>query len=193
MAEPAGQGRMSSEEFFAWLERQDEPYELVDGYPVPLWPEEEGSPRAMAGASVWHQQIAQNVSEVIRARLPSTCRVTQATTVQLGDGFNRIPDVVAFCGVPGPEDELATDPILIVEILSRTTRNKDCGEKLQAYKLLPSLREVWLVDSQKRWAQIWWRQEGQWVGRDFIGSGSFASAVLGAQVELERLYAGVSL
>lgn len=33
-AEP--QRRMTNAEFFAWCETQEEPYELVDGIPVPL-------------------------------------------------------------------------------------------------------------------------------------------------------------
>jgi Uma2 family endonuclease len=50
--------------------------------------------------------------------------------------------------------KLFLDPVLIVEVLSPTTINIDKGEKLDDYKSLESLREVWLVDSTRRWVTL---------------------------------------
>jgi len=51
--------KMTLEEFYAWADRQEEPYEFVDGVPVPLYPEadESGVVRAMAGGT-WDHHTA---------------------------------------------------------------------------------------------------------------------------------------
>lgn len=49
MVEPA-QKRMTIEEYIEWCELQEEPYELVDGVPVPLYPDE-GNPEGVCATS----------------------------------------------------------------------------------------------------------------------------------------------
>ena len=49
--------RMTPEEFYAWQETQEDKSELVDGYPVPRWPDVE----MMTGASRRHDQIVMNL------------------------------------------------------------------------------------------------------------------------------------
>jgi hypothetical protein len=51
------------------------------------------------------------------------------------------------------------------------------------------VREVWLVDSTRRWAKIHRRVEGGWFVADAIGQGGFRSEVLGADVALDEIYA----
>src|SRR3712207_7187039 len=46
----------------------------------------------------------------------------------------------------------------------------DLGRKLDDYEALPSVREIWMVDSERRWVQAWWRgEDGVWAGRDHVG------------------------
>ena len=77
MAEPSSTRRMTLEEFYAWAEAQEEPYEFVDGEPVPLFPEqdENGVIRAMAAGTWDHQTIIGNVQVALHARKPKSCRV----------------------------------------------------------------------------------------------------------------------
>ena len=44
---------MTADEFLLWNLAQEQRYELVDGYPVPL--------RGMSGASPFHDRIASNL------------------------------------------------------------------------------------------------------------------------------------
>ena len=75
-------------------------------------------------------------------------------------------------------------------MLSPTTADLDKGQKLDEYTLLPSVREVWLIDSTRRWAKIHRRVEGGWFVSDAIGQGGFRSAVLGGEeVPLDEQYA----
>lgn len=187
------QQRMTIDEFFAWAETQEEPYELVDGVPVPLWPRDPAEPTMMAPPSRRHQDVVRNAETAIRSRLKPPCWATAGIAVPIGDGRTRIPDVVAACT---PHDEARNrvdDPTIVVEVLSPSNQDTDRGTKLDDYKGLESVREIWLVASDRRWAQVWRREADTWRGRDVIGRGEFESRELGAQVELDELYLGVSL
>jgi len=65
--------------------------------------------------------------------------------------------------------------------------------KLDEYKAVAAIREVWLVASTKRWAQVWRREGETWHGVDVIGRGTIESPWLDSRVPLDELYAGVSL
>ena len=59
------------------------------------------------------------------------------------------------------------------------TMDYDRGEKLDAYKGTASVREVWLVDSERRRVTVWRRREATqwpWHADEYIGGGEFASA-----------------
>ncbi|TRX37329.1 Uma2 family endonuclease [Flavobacterium sp. ZT3R18] len=56
-----------------------------------------------------------------------------------------------FCTDPetlDPENDTATNPTVIIEILSASTRNYDQGEKYNLYREIDSLKEYILIDSQ---------------------------------------------
>ena len=62
------------------------------------------------------------------------------------------PDVVIFCGDPQFEDNVfdtLLNPILVVEVLSPSTKAYDRGEKFRHYQELASLREYILVSQDK--------------------------------------------
>lgn len=183
--------RMTLEEFYAWADRQEEPYEFVDGAPVPLYPEidENGAVRAMAAGTTDHHTIQGNAVGVLRAGKPAGCRVATGARTRVNETQTRIPDIVLWCGPTEKGAKEVVDPVVLVEVLSPTTADFDKGQKLDEYTLLPSVREVWLIDSTRRWAKIHRRVEGGWFVTDAIGQGGFRSEVLGAAVPLDELYA----
>ena len=68
------------------------------------------------------------------------------------------------------------------------------NSKLQHYIQLPTVREIWLVDSRARWVQVWQRTENAWiVTLPLHGSAEFASEVLGDRVALDELYRNTGL
>jgi Uma2 family endonuclease len=187
MSEPAAQP-MTLEEFLDWAERQEVPYEFVDGRPVPKYPDD-GTPFAMAGGSADHHTIQLNIGAALKARRPTGCRVATDARLAIGEHRSRIPDVVMTCRSLDKGARLLLDPVLIVEVLSPSTANADKGERLDDYKTLESLREVWLVDSTRRWVTLLRRVPEGWLLTDHIGSGSFRSEVVGGAVALDELYA----
>ncbi len=95
---------------------------------------------------------------------------------------------------PASDDQILREPRLIVEILSPSTRGIDRRRKVPDYGRLPSVEEIWLVESRERAVLVWQRTEGAWVGSfPYTGSDTFPSQVLEVEVELDRLYRNTGL
>jgi Uma2 family endonuclease len=58
------------------------------------------------------------------------------------------PDATVVCRSNPPEDVFQDEPIVIVEVLSRSTRRIDEGEKRDSYLSIPSLSLYLLVDQE---------------------------------------------
>ena len=69
-------------------------------------------------------------------------------------------DIAVTCQPTGPE---IVDPMLVIEVLSPSTRMHDLGRKLVDYKTLPSVTEIWMADSERRWVQLWRRDQRRLV------------------------------
>lgn len=129
----------------------------------------DGSVLAMAGGTPQHAAIASRLARVIgNAVMGQPCnvyssdlRVRVPTT-----GLTTYPDLTVICGglETDPDDaNTATNPMLIVEVLSESTAHYDRGEKRAHYQRLPSLREVLLVAHDSRQLELWRRPpEGGW-------------------------------
>jgi Uma2 family endonuclease len=171
--------KMTADDFLAFEGEGDTRYELIDGEIV-----------AMAPPSDPHGTIVVNAAVEIDRRLEAhpTCRLVLEAGIRLDEHSHYKADVAATCA----EQEGAAyvhDPFLIVEVLSPTTATDDLGVKLPRYITMPSVREVWLVDSRERWVQVWRRVEESWVVTlPPRGSATFRSAALDDGVALDRLY-----
>ena len=81
------------------------------------------------------------------------------------------------------------DPFLIVEIVSPGNLGSEASRRMQAYIPLPSVMEIRVVDSTRRWFQLW-RRGGPdtWiVGPPLTGGASFDGPALATRVRLDRL------
>jgi Uma2 family endonuclease len=81
------------------------------------------------------------------------------------------------------------EPRLVIEVLSPSTDRFDQTAKLEDYKGLPSVEEIWLVMSEYRLVLQAVRMPEGW-GRPeaFIGKATFNSPVLGVAVALDDIY-----
>lgn len=180
MAEPAGK-LMTVDEFLRWDDGTDTCHELVDGQVV-----------AMAPPSGQHRTIAMNAGTLLNNRLRprAPCRAEGEAGIVISEHRRWQADLAVTCQPPLPD---VAEPLLIVEVLSPSTRSNDLVRKLPDYKALPSVQEIWLIDSERRWAQVWWREPAGWHGRDHVGGGVFRSEVLAGEVELDELYRNAGL
>ncbi len=61
-----------------------------------------------------------------------------------------------------------TNPLLVVEVLSKSTREYDLAEKLPCYKKMPGLRYIIYVDSQRIYLTLFRRTDNdQWLNSDY--------------------------
>jgi Uma2 family endonuclease len=71
--------------------------------------------------------------------------------VMVDDSTSYQPDVFVRCGPPPDGDPVRiTDPIIVVEVLSRSTKGRDTGSKLVDYFRIPSVRHYLIARAQDR-------------------------------------------
>ncbi|MGB3615946.1 MAG: Uma2 family endonuclease, partial [Elainellaceae cyanobacterium] len=70
---------------------------------------------------------------------------------------------------PGRKDTV-TNPILIAEVLSESTRAYDRDEKFAAYRTLPTLQEYLLIDQYRPCVEQYVRQtDSAWLYAEYAG------------------------
>jgi len=103
----------------------------------------------MAGGSAGHNRISRNVLKLFDAALAgSSCEAFGSDMrVSTPSGLYTYPDASIVCG-PKVSDtsETISNPIVLVEVLSDSTRNYDRGEKFELYRSIPALRHYVLIE-----------------------------------------------
>jgi Uma2 family endonuclease len=145
MAEAASK-RMTSDEFIDWAMEQPEGecYELVGAEVVAMTPVR--AAHVGTKARIWR-----HLADAIEASgLP--CEVYpdgMAVEIDLHTIYE--PDTLVRCGAPLADDAIKlSDPIIVVDVLSSSTRVRDAGAKLADYFRLPSVRHYLIVHTEDR-------------------------------------------
>jgi Uma2 family endonuclease len=182
MAKPKQQPQYySATEYFVLEERAEGRSEYYDGELL-----------AMSGGTANHNRIAVNLTSLLNAALDEKgCEVfVNDLRVQIAKQHHyTYPDLVVVCGdlefVENRQDTIA-NPLLIIEVLSASTRDYDRGSKFAAYRTIPTLREYLLVESEMQHVEAFRRSmEDVWQLRDYDQEN--------AQVLLESVQVTVSL
>ena len=168
------------EDFLAWEAQQPERYELIDGMVL-----------MMVGGSAAHTIIKGNVFNALTARLRGKpCRaLTEGLKVVTPINVH-YPDVAVICTPIEPADDRIREPVVIVEVLSRSTGDRDRGAKWVGYRELPSLQHYVLVVQDRRRVEVYTRTGEGWSLRLFeplIAAVSLPA--IGVEVALEEIYA----
>jgi Uma2 family endonuclease len=148
---------LSVTQFLDWDGEDDRHYELVEGAPV-----------AMAPPGPAHRVLVGNLVRRIGEALDSRPRcVVQVeagiTPVDRTDTCHQA-DLAVTCRPPEPGELLIADPLLVVEVLSPSTEDRDRKVKLPDYRAIPSVAEVVLLDSQRMYCEVHRRlDESRWL------------------------------
>ena len=138
---------MTVEEYFRFEERSPIRHEYVAGEVY-----------AMAGATARHNLIAGTIYGALLGAERSPTRVFMSDMrVHVADDRYYYPDVVVVCTPIAELDVVARGPCVVVEVTSPSTARTDRGEKLDAYKQLPTLRAYLIVDHRWRRVERHWR------------------------------------
>ncbi|MBF9223726.1 Uma2 family endonuclease [Hymenobacter ruricola] len=157
---------------------------------------------AMAGAEMVHNDINYNLNQVIGPQLRGKgCKANMSDLrVQTKNRSGYLyPDTVVVCGTPMLSDEVRprslTNPVLIVEVTSASTAERDHYEKFALYRHIISLRQYLMLSSEEVHAELYTLDEvGRWIyteTRDLSAVLDLSS--ISCQVPLAEVYAGVEL
>ena len=132
----------------------------------------EGEIFAMAGASRQHNRIVLNLALALETQLEERdCEVfTSEMRVRTPTDLFTYPDVVVVCGPARFDDsdlDTLLNPIVVIEVLSKSTEAYDRVTKLSHYRTIPSLQEILLVAQDKVNVEQLVRQTGsEWLFRE---------------------------
>lgn len=173
---------MTVDEFLGWAEGRDGRWELLDGRPLAMAPER------LAHAGVKFATTAALRDAIRRSGAPCYA-VPDGMTVRVSarDAFE--PDALVYCGGRLPPDtvEIAA-PVVVVEVLSKSTASRDHGVKLAGYFSLPSVIHYLILDPERRTA-IWHRRgQGDVIETRILSAGPLNLDPPGLALSVEELF-----
>ena len=161
----------------------------------------DGEIYAMAGGSEDHSALALNVLAALLAAVGERpCRVhTSDLRIYVeAIGLATFPDGSVICGpleqhAPSP-NATAVNPLVLLEVTSDSSEEYDTGDKLEAYRTIPILRDVILVSHRERRITIHHRDAaGSWTMRAAIAGGRVIVESLGAELVVDTIYRNSSI
>ena len=149
---------------------------------------------AMAGASFNHNIVNENCSVLIGSFLRKKPCQSFSRDMKLHIPANTLytyPDLMVVCGekkfVDGEKD-IIMNPVIIIEILSKTTEAYDRGDKFALYRSIPSLREYVMISSTSIRAEVM-RKEND-LGLWFLAS---EADTLEGSIQIKNINLALSL
>jgi Uma2 family endonuclease len=172
--------KYTPEQYLALEEKAEYKSEYVKGYIF-----------KMAGGTEAHITISFNATKLFADKLRGKCRAYQSDmkvwVEEVGTYF--YPDVTVVCGErrfhKGKRD-IVENPILLVEVLSQSTKEYDKNDKFFTYQHIESFQEYVLISQNQPAVQQYIRQtDGGWKYKATIG--------LNSEVYFESVDATLSL
>ena len=178
---------MTVEEYFRFDERSPIKHEYVAGEVY-----------AMSGATARHNLIAGTIFGALLGAERRPCRAFMSDMrVQVADDRYYYPDVVVVCTPIAELDVVTRGPCVVIEVTSPSTARTDRGEKLEAYKHLPTLRAYLIVDHRRRRVERHWRESagGEWQREEISGDAETPILIpsLDVSLTLDAIYRRVEL
>ncbi|MEI6334149.1 MAG: Uma2 family endonuclease [Methylococcaceae bacterium] len=148
----------------------------------------DGQVHAMAGASENHNLLSVNIATELKTRLKGTpCRIFIADMkVKVGANFF-YPDVMVVCQEDNDNEYYKTAPVIIVEVLSKSTRRFDQTDKRLRCQRIPSLEEYVLIEQDKGEIQVFSKKD-QWQSFYYYLGDDITFSSLGITVPVEDIY-----
>jgi Uma2 family endonuclease len=141
MSVPA-QRKMTVDEFLAWAEGREGRWELLNGVPYSMSPE-----RSRHGRVKYAVQTAL-LKGIRNAGLP--CHMLpDSVGIRISPYVMHVPDALVYCGQQAPDDALeVSNPVVVAEVASPSTRKFDETVKLSGYFGVPSVHHCLIVDPE---------------------------------------------
>ena len=174
MAE-AARKLITAEEYLELTGEDEGKHELIEGVIY-----------AMAPIRANHSLITSKLNKRLLVHLDGTpCQVyNDPMEVKIDDFSVYAPDVMVDCSKIDGKALYKEEPLLIVEVLSPSTRRHDKATKLRKYLTIPSLKEYALIEQDFVDVEILRRDNGWQPEHHFLGDDvTFTSIDLTLSVE----------
>ncbi|WP_414529834.1 Uma2 family endonuclease [Nodularia chucula] len=154
----------------------------------------------MTGGTTNHNKIAGNFYAYLKFALRGKNYDVYISDVRLWIPRYRqytYPDVMVIEGQPvytGTNTTTVMNPLLIAEVLSKSTKNYDQGDKFLYYRSIPEFKEYVLIDQyQYHVMQYVKTAEGQWLFNELEGESAILSLqTVDVNIQLSDLYEKVN-
>ena len=169
---------ISQEDYLASEQDGDCRHEYVAGYVY-----------AMTGASEAHNLICTNLNGMLYNHLRGQlCRAfVNDMKVRVGDDFY-YPDLMVCCDPIDKAKYFKTQPVLLVEVLSPSTKRTDQIEKRIAYQSLESLQEYVLIAQDRMEIHIYRQIDNGWDLETLTNGDSLFLHSIDMQIPIEQVY-----
>src|SRR5437867_11505105 len=177
---------MSLEQYLLLVNNSDQRYEYYDG-----------EVHLLAGGSSNYATIALNFGVALDHALgdDAVCRpyVTDKL-VRVAPTKTLIPDVVVSCDTADHgESQIIDSPILVVEVLSRSTEMTDRFVKLALYQAKESIQEIIFISQMIQRVEVFSRSTTGWIYHQYGAEQSFFLTSLDIEIEVRQLYRRLSI
>lgn len=173
--------RFSREQFRHWADGRKGRYERVAGEPVAMSPERIGHARVKS--RIWAA-----LDRAVRAANIQCEALPDGITIEVDDDTDYEPDAILNCGPPAPGEAVAaTNPVVVIEVLSPGTQSIDLTDKLADYFRVPSIQHCLVVRARRR-EVIHHRRTGAHIVTRVINLGSIQLDRPGIAIDLAEIY-----
>lgn len=157
----------------------------------------QGEAFAMAGASVNHNRLSGTLFRKLGNHLEISTHYSQHCEVFIADMKVHVgshffyPDIVATCEeVTDSQQGYTENPLLIVEVLSKSTRKIDQTTKRVAYTNIPTMQEYILIEQDFVEIEVVRKKQG-WQPRHYYLGDKIQFESLALTLSVEEIYTRV--
>lgn len=176
------QKSMTVDEYLAWAEGQPGRYELFRGEVIAMTPERSRHAEMKAAVYV-------TLATAIRARRVPCHTLPDGMTVRIDDSTAFEPDAQVYCGPRLAPDALEVPhPVIVVEVLSPSTRRIDLNHKLAGYFRVPDVHHYLVVDPDKPLVVHHAREADGTIRTRIVTDGSITLEPPGIEMALADIY-----
>src|SRR5271166_3126172 len=173
---------MTLAEFLEWEERQPLRYEF-DGV----------GPVAMTGGTLAHARIQRNLAFALTGRLRGgPCEFLGSDLkIRTTDENVRYSDGFVTCTGGENASTMASDPLVIFEVLSPSTAGTDRIIKAREYQAMASVQRYVKLEQDRIGATVYARAGDAWTHEILIEDSVLALPEIGVELPLAELYEGI--
>ena len=177
------------EEYLELEEKADDKNEYRDGEII-----------SMTGGTTNHNKLALNLATSLNVALNDLDYDIYIGDVKLWipryQEFT-YPDVMVIEGQPvyySTNTTIVTNPVLIVEVLSKSTKDYDRGDKFLYYRSIPEFKEYILIDQTKYYVMQYVKtSENQWILTEYETEDAIINlSSINVELSLKQLYKKVN-